>query len=432
MTLRLGGSSVLGSDTEGSAPSGVAERDGERGQTAVVTAPGRRQGVGSRPDQWGIAPIMEDPFTPISLAGEGREAMSGGSALDRVVARPLALLLGALTIALVGLADYLTGIELSLEIFYIIPIYFVAWAAGRAPGLTLSAAAALTWIAADRAAGHDYEWGQAPYWNTLGGFLVFAVVAMAASGSRAWLDEMKATRTALARKSRELARSNTELEQFASVAAHDLKSPLVAVGGYVRLLQRRLSDQADPETTSYIERATEGISRMEDLITDLLTYARVAAADREPESVDLGAALEEALQNLAADLERSGGCVTWDPLPVLAGHRREMVQLFQNLVGNALKFKGEEPPRVHVGAEDGPEGWVIYVQDNGIGIEFAEAEKVFLLFERLHGRDQYPGTGVGLAICKKIVDARGGRIWVESEPGKGATFRFTLSPVRKV
>jgi len=358
--------------------------------------------------------------------------MSRGSAIDREVARPLVLPIGAVAIALVGVADYLTGIELSLEIFYIIPIYFVAWTAGRALGLTLSAVAALTWIAIDRAAGHVYEWAQAPYWNILGGFLVFAVIAMTASGGRAWLDEMKSARTALVRKSRELARSNADLEQFASVAAHDLKSPLVAVGGYLRLLQRRFSDQAAPEVTAYLDQATQGVARMEDLIEDLLAYARVATADREPETVDMVAALEEALKNLAAELERSGGSVTWDPLPAVAGHRRELVQLFQNLVGNALKFKGDTPPRVHVGAEARAEGWEIYVQDNGIGIESAEAEKVFLLFERLHRRDQYPGTGVGLAICKKIVEARGGRIWVESEPGKGATFRFTLSPVRKV
>lgn len=158
--------------------------------------------------------------------------MSRGSALERMVARPLVHPLGTVTIALVGVADYLTGIELTLEIFYIIPVYFVAWTAGRLPGLTLSAVAALTWIAADRAAGHDYAWGQAPYWNILGGFLVFAVIATAASESRAWLDEMKAARTALARKSRELARSNADLEQFASVAAHDLKSPLVLTGAF--------------------------------------------------------------------------------------------------------------------------------------------------------------------------------------------------------
>jgi light-regulated signal transduction histidine kinase (bacteriophytochrome) len=334
-------------------------------------------------------------------------------------------------IALVGLADYLTGIEVSLEIFYVIPVYFVAWTVSRTAGIVLAVAAALTWLAADRAAGHVYVWVQTPYWNTLGGFLVFTVIALAASGSRAWLQEMKATRNALARKTRELARSNADLEQFASVAAHDLKSPLVAVGGYVQLLRRRLSERLDPEAASYLGRAAEGVVRMENLIEDLLAYARVAAEDREPESVEVADALEEALQNLAAEIEDCGGSVTRDRLPVVAGHRREVVQLFQNLVGNALKFRGEEPPKVHVGADEGPDGWEIYIQDDGIGIEPAEAEKIFQLFARLHGRNQYPGTGVGLAICKKIVEARGGRIWVESEPGKGATFRFTLSPPRK-
>lgn len=358
--------------------------------------------------------------------------MPAASALSRTaVSRLRSFPLGAAAIVLVGLADYLTGLELSVEILYVVPVSFVAWTAGLGPGLALSATAALTWLGADRAAGHAYAWAQAPYWNTLGQFLVFAVIAVAASKSRTWLEEMRATRNALARKGRELVRSNADLEQFAVVAAHDLKSPLVAVGGYVQLLRRRFSDRLGPEGVSHLDQAAQGVAQMENLIEDLLAYARVAAQDREPEIVDVDAALEEALEGLSSEIEASEGCVTRDALPVVTGHRREWVQLFQNLVGNALKFRGEEPPRVHVGAIEKPEGWEIYVGDNGIGIDPAAFNRIFQLFERLHGQSQYRGTGVGLAICKKIVEARGGRIWVESEPGKGATFRFTLPPTHK-
>lgn len=352
--------------------------------------------------------------------------MPTASSSTRSHRRKRALFLGAAAVLAVGIADYLTGIELSLEIFYVAPVYYVAWRAGRGPGFALAAAAALTWLAADQAAGHRYALVHAPYWNALGGFLVFALLAAVTAGSRALVAEREAARRALARKTRELERSNAELEQYAAAAAHDLKSPLVAVGGYLQLLRRKLGDGLDPSCADYLDQALRGAERMEALIEDLLAYARIGKGERAPAPVDANTALDEALANLAAEVEAAGARVTRDHLPVVPGFPREFVQLFQNLVGNALKFRGEDPPQVHVGVQEGPQKWVFSVRDNGIGIDPASAEKVFGLFERLHGPAQYPGTGLGLALCKKIVESHGGRIWVESAPGQGATFFFTV------
>lgn len=352
--------------------------------------------------------------------------MTKSPSRTRSAARRRALSLGAAAVLVVGLADFLSGVELSLEILYVGPVYFVAWRAGLGPGLLLAAAAALTWLGADQAAGHRYVLPQAPYWNVLGGFLVFSVLAGLTARSRALVAEREAARQALARKSRDLERSNAELQQYAAVAAHDLKSPLVAVGGYLQLLRRRFSDRLGPDGIGYLDEAARGTARMEALIDDLLTYSGVGRGTREPEPADTGAALEEALANLSAEIASCGARVTRDRLPIAPGRATEFVQLFQNLVGNALKFRGDEPPSIHVGMEERPEEWVFSVRDNGIGIDPGETDRIFRLFERLHGGSTYPGTGIGLAICKKVVEARGGSIWVESGPGKGSTFRFTV------
>ncbi|MDW7711908.1 MAG: ATP-binding protein [Deferrisomatales bacterium] len=345
----------------------------------------------------------------------------------RAAARRRSLYQGALLVLVVGLVDLATGIELSAEILYVGPVYFVAWRAGLGHGIALAAWAALTWLAADHLGGHRYLLPQAPYWNALGGFLVFAVLAFVTDRSRTLLAERESARRALTRKSLELARSNTELEQYAAAAAHDLKSPLVAVLGYLQLLRRRFADRLGPDGLAYLDQAARGAERMETLICDLLSYSKVGRGGQEPVPVEAGTALEEALANLAAEIEACGARVTHDPLPAVPGHPTELVQLFQNLVGNALKFRGGEPPRVHVGVEEHPGEWVFAVRDNGIGIDPADRERIFRLFERLWGASEYPGTGIGLAICRKIVETRGGRIWVEeSEPGGGTTFRFTV------
>jgi signal transduction histidine kinase len=238
--------------------------------------------------------------------------------------------------------------------------------------------------------------------------------------------ERKLAMEALAKKEAELERSNQELEQFAYVASHDLQEPLRMVGSYTQLLSRRYKGKLDADADEFIGFAVDGVSRMQRLINDLLQYSRVGTRGREPEPVESEQVLTRSLQNLKIAIEENKAAVTHDPLPRVMADDRQLEQLFQNLVGNALKFHGDEPPQVHIAAERSNGSWMFSVKDNGIGIEPQYADRIFLIFQRLHTRKEYPGTGIGLAVCKKIVERHGGRIWVESEAGRGAAFKFTL------
>ncbi|MDD3518565.1 MAG: ATP-binding protein [Chromatiales bacterium] len=228
----------------------------------------------------------------------------------------------------------------------------------------------------------------------------------------------------------ELARSNAELEQFAYVASHDLQEPLRMVTSYLNLLQKRYGSSLDADAHEFIGFAVDGAVRMQKLIDDLLAYSRIGRKGMAWECVSLDEVFDAALADMQLQIADCGAEVTRDPLPVVDGDPHELRQLLENLIGNALKYRREGVvPCVHVSAEREARHWICSVSDNGIGIEARHQERVFEIFQRLHGRDRYPGTGIGLAICKKIVQHHGGRIWLESTPGEGSRFLFTL-PVR--
>lgn len=240
------------------------------------------------------------------------------------------------------------------------------------------------------------------------------------------ITERRQADLALARQAEELRRSNQELEQFAYVASHDLQEPLRMVSSYTQLLAKDYGGQLSPEADRYIEFAVDGVKRMQELINDLLAYSRVGTQGREFQTVDAEAVLARVTANLEATILESDAVVTHDPLPKVTADALQLTQLLQNLISNGLKFRGEDPPRVHVSVERREREWVFSIQDNGIGIAPRHLERIFLIFQRLHSRRKYPGTGIGLAICKKIVERHGGNIWVEAEPGKGSTFFFSL------
>jgi signal transduction histidine kinase len=230
----------------------------------------------------------------------------------------------------------------------------------------------------------------------------------------------------LARKVEELARSNADLEQFAYVASHDLQEPLRMVAAYTQLLAERYRGKLDENADKFIGYASEGALRMQTLIQDLLAFSRVGRNGAARERVDCHAAMKEVLLSLGAAIQESGAVITHGALPAVWADRSQMTQVFQNLIGNAIKFRGKEPPAISVQAEKASQHWLFSVRDNGIGIAPEYAENIFVVFHRLHGRTEYPGNGIGLAICKKIIERNGGKIWVEAQADHGSAFKFTM------
>ena len=224
----------------------------------------------------------------------------------------------------------------------------------------------------------------------------------------------------------ELERSNKELEQLAYVASHDLQEPLRMVASYVQLLQRRYKDKIDDDANDFIAYAVDGAKRMQGLINDLLSYSRVGSRGKDFDPIDCETVLDRVVCNLEASIKGSGAVVTHDSIPTVMADRSQIVQLFQNLIGNAIKYCNEDIPSIHISAKENGKDIIFSVNDNGIGIDPQYYERIFTIFQRLHGKEEYSGTGIGLAICKKIVKRHGGRIWLESQPGKGATFYFTI------
>jgi len=244
---------------------------------------------------------------------------------------------------------------------------------------------------------------------------------------REHLEELVEVRTTELKKATdELTRSNEDLKEFAYVVSHDLKEPLQVIKGFLLLLEKRYKDKLDTKANELIGFTIDGAKRMQELIKDLLEYSQVGTKGKEFKFVDCSLILNKAISHLKVAIEESGAVVSHDSLPTVMGDSAQLVRLFQNIIGNAIKFRDAKAPRIHISAVKKEGEWLFSVRDNGIGMSPEFADKIFAVFQRLHSSDKYPGTGIGLAIAKKIVEGHGGRIWVESKPGKGATFYFTI------
>ncbi len=249
----------------------------------------------------------------------------------------------------------------------------------------------------------------------------------AVAGSTRDITDQKAVQHALFHQAEELTRINADLEQFAYSASHDLREPLRMVSIFTQMLQKKYAGKLDAEGDEYISQAFQAARRMEMLVRDLLAYTRAAmAGEEEPELVDANVVFDQVLQNLRPVIQQNEAIVLRTPLPSVRIHEVHLLELFQNLIGNALKYRSENVPKIQVAAEQQEDRWVFSVADNGIGIDPAYAGQIFGIFKRLHNKDEYEGTGIGLAICQKIVERYAGRVWVESELGHGARFFFTL------
>ena len=236
-------------------------------------------------------------------------------------------------------------------------------------------------------------------------------------------EELKATL-------KDLKRSNIELEQFAYVASHDLQEPLRMITSFTQLLQNRYQDKLDDDANDFINYAVNGATRMQNLIKDLLIFSRVGTRGKPFKTTDMNGVLEAVIATFQQIIKKTNITLTYNPLPVIIADEPQMIQLMQNLISNAIKFRNEEPPRIHVSGEVKADKWIFSVSDNGIGMDSKFFDRIFVIFQCLHVKDKYGGTGIGLAVCKKIIQRHGGKIWVESEIGKGSTFYFTISKIK--
>ncbi|MBN1227294.1 MAG: GHKL domain-containing protein [Deltaproteobacteria bacterium] len=238
--------------------------------------------------------------------------------------------------------------------------------------------------------------------------------------------ERRKIKKKLKRTLADLKRSNIDLQQFAYVASHDLQEPLRMVASYTQLLEKRYKDKLDTDAKEFIQFAVDGALRMQRLINDLLSYSLVGARQKPVKPTDCNSVLGQVITDLSVTIEQNNVIISNDDLPNVMADASQMQELFKNLIGNAIKFRSEQAPRVHISAKKDRNKWLFSVKDNGLGIDPQYKDKIFLIFQRLHSKEEYPGTGIGLAICKRIVERHGGKIWIDSNVGKGSTVYFTL------
>jgi light-regulated signal transduction histidine kinase (bacteriophytochrome) len=327
--------------------------------------------------------------------------LSGGAAVRRLL--PVAVL-GPIIVALLSYAGYKAGLYSVQAERWLVVVAMTALVAG----IVLVVARVVDESEAERIRAEQE--------------IIEAAPALA---ERA--EQLERANQELAAAKAQLEHSNEELQRFATVASHDLREPLRVVSGFAEMLSRRHGDQLDGDAKRFLEAIVSGVARMDDLVADLLAYARAGRVDEPFAPVDCNAVLADTLVGLRRAIDDAGAEVEVTPLPTVMGNARALHQLFQNLIANAVKFAGDDPPRVRIWAAEVPEGWRFSIRDNGIGVDRAQAERIFGMFTRVHGADDYPGTGVGLAICQRIVDVHGGRIWVEPAPGGGSQFMFTIA-----
>jgi signal transduction histidine kinase len=349
--------------------------------------------------------------------------------------RARAWLLGVVGVTLVAVTALRFAI--SDPLIPVTPLYFIVVVAatlayGVRGGVIGAAAVAVLYLWWSVTGGPDLPGGQIAVRivAVLLPWLAFAwVVGLFVSVSRERLRgvaDVERANAKLERANRELERSNRDLGQFAHAASHDLSAPLRIVSGFAELLERRAGTRLEPDERGYITTIVDAAGRMQQLIDDILAWSTAGAAPLHLEAVDLGAVLADVEALLAAELAETGGTVEHGALPAVRADPRQLRQVLQNLVANALKFHAGDPPRVVVAAEERPDGWLVRVRDNGIGVDPDHAERIFGMFNRLHAMDEYPGTGIGLAVCTTIVERHGGELWHEPTPGGGSTFCFTL------
>jgi len=338
---------------------------------------------------------------------------------DAVSAERVLAAAGALTAVIFGLEIAVHDPGLGIAQLLVVPAAILAVRFGLRAGLVAAVAAIALSVLGTL--GADPALGPAAYASCVVTFLtVVGAVGWFADRAREDIRSSEAV-------NRELERSNSELEQFAYVASHDLAEPLRTITGFTELLARRYTGQLDDKADRYVKHIVTGTARMQRLIDDLLAYSRVGRVEIAPEPIALDAAVDHVCASLSAVIADSGAAVTHDQLPTVFADPQQIAQVLQNLIGNAIKFQAAgAAPRITVTAERDDALWRIDVTDNGIGIDPRFADRIFRMFQRLHAQHEYTGTGIGLAICQRIVERNGGRIWVESQPGSGSTFSFTL------